>query len=436
MVSIFLVMFGLVATNAYPVSYNSCGIDRTVSQSPQRIVTMNQGATELMLALGLADKMVGTAYLDDYIWPKYASAYANIPVLSSSYPNETTIMSKNPDFIVGSYRSAFYQVYQHSSGSTRGIFSNATVGPCVGAGTFSTTRPTCRPQLHSDGISTFLFQDACENASLRPATVTEQTVYEEMRALGRIFSVDAEALITDMQNDFNAAAAAISNAGTQMKAVWLDCVGRCCTGGPEPQVFVGAGSGVPGMLMTEAGLTNVFADRDGGWACVNVSDIAAANPDVFVIADAAWDTGLDKITWLYNNSDFCNFEAVQGARLVQIPFSATTLSPRNGPAALDLAIASLHVRTGSVTPVRESGVSSFALTTLQSHIAGLRCPLVSAQVVYTDATSNTDTTGAPSNTGTNSPTNGATSNTDTSSASPQEAHMLWLLVLAYFVACS
>jgi iron complex transport system substrate-binding protein len=29
---------------------------------------MNQGTTEIMLALDLADGMVGTAYLDDYIW--------------------------------------------------------------------------------------------------------------------------------------------------------------------------------------------------------------------------------------------------------------------------------------------------------------------------------------------------------------------------------
>ena len=72
-----------------------------------RVVTMNQGVTEFMLAMGLADKMVGTAYLDDAIWPKYADAYKSIPVLSSSYPDEATIMGAKPDFILGSYGSAF-----------------------------------------------------------------------------------------------------------------------------------------------------------------------------------------------------------------------------------------------------------------------------------------------------------------------------------------
>ena len=44
--------------------------------------------------------MVGTAYLDDAIWPRYAAAYNSIPVLSSSYPTEAQIMAVNPDFIL------------------------------------------------------------------------------------------------------------------------------------------------------------------------------------------------------------------------------------------------------------------------------------------------------------------------------------------------
>ena len=42
-------------------------------------------------------------------------------------------------------------------------------------------------------------------------------------------------------------------------------------------------------------------------------------------------------------------DALKGARFVQIPFSASTLGPRNAPAAVDLAMAALHVRTGSLT---------------------------------------------------------------------------------------
>ena len=37
-------------------------------------MTLHQGSTEFMLAMGLEDKMVGTASLDDSIWPRYAEA--------------------------------------------------------------------------------------------------------------------------------------------------------------------------------------------------------------------------------------------------------------------------------------------------------------------------------------------------------------------------
>jgi len=220
---------------------------------------MNQGATELMLALGLHNQMVGTAYLDDYIWPKYATENAKIPVIAKSYPNETEIMATNPDFIIASYNSAFRQTYE-SGGKTRGIFSDETVAPCTGEGSvFGDAKATCRPQLHARGIGTYLFADACEDSSLRPAAVTEETVYSEMRALGNVFGVDAEAKITEMKGDFDSAAAMMSSNmhnGKSMKAVWLDCVGRCCKVGPgeEPQIYVGANGGAPAMLMKEVSI--------------------------------------------------------------------------------------------------------------------------------------------------------------------------------------
>jgi len=84
---------GTATAAGYPVTYTSCGVNHTLYQPPQRIVTMNQGVTEFMLAMGLADRMAGTAYLDDNIWPRYATAYAGVPVLSSGYPTETQIIT-------------------------------------------------------------------------------------------------------------------------------------------------------------------------------------------------------------------------------------------------------------------------------------------------------------------------------------------------------
>ena len=75
----------------YPLTYTVCGVDHTITQAPSRMVTFNQGVTEFMLAMGLADKMVGHAYLDDAIWPRYKSEYDAIAELASGYPTESQI---------------------------------------------------------------------------------------------------------------------------------------------------------------------------------------------------------------------------------------------------------------------------------------------------------------------------------------------------------
>merc|ERR1719396_214021 len=110
--------------------------------------------------------------------------------------------------------------------------------------------------------------------------------------------------------------------------------------------------------------------------------IIQAAPDVIVVVDAAWDTAASKIEVMYNHTGFCELDALKHARLVKIPFSATTLSPRNGPAALDLAEAALHVRKGSQMASQESGVSSFSPYFLQHETCGTRCPLTMQYVEY------------------------------------------------------
>jgi hypothetical protein len=79
---------GITSGQSFPVTYTSCAIDHTLTQIPSRVITMDQGVTEFMLAMGLADRLIGIAGLDDEIWPRYASDYNQVPVLSSSYPTE------------------------------------------------------------------------------------------------------------------------------------------------------------------------------------------------------------------------------------------------------------------------------------------------------------------------------------------------------------
>jgi len=74
-------------TTAATTPIENCGVRVAPARPPARAVTLNQGATEVMLALGLQDRMIGTAYLDDRVAPAYAAAYRAVPVLAEEYPS-------------------------------------------------------------------------------------------------------------------------------------------------------------------------------------------------------------------------------------------------------------------------------------------------------------------------------------------------------------
>ena len=212
-------------------------------------------------------------------------------------------------------------------------------------------------------------------------------MYAAVRQIGEIFNVRnvAEQLVSEIQNDFEIAEQSVKSLKTELKAIWLDCV-DCCTDetGEKTGLYVGAGTGAPNLIMQEAGMKNVFAGTDGSWTCATASDILATKPDVMIIVDAAWDTAMSKIDFLHNHSDFCDADFVKGADYISIPFSASTLGPRNGAAALDMALAAIHVTTGSTTVDFKSGVNFISPDALEKRTVGLRCPVDASSIKYSE----------------------------------------------------
>ena len=107
-----------------------------------------------------------------------------------------------------------------------------------------------------------------------------------------------------------------------------------------------------------------------------------------VIVDASWDSAIEKIDFLHDHAGFCGASFVQRADYITIPFSASTLGPRNGAAALDMVTAAIHVTTGDVVMDFRSGVSFFDPELLVQRTAGLRCPIQRDDLAY-------DSAGAP-----------------------------------------
>ncbi|MFI6763105.1 ABC transporter substrate-binding protein [Micromonospora sp. NPDC050417] len=296
--------------SATTVTLTNCGVPVQFAQPPSRVVTMNQAATEIMLALGLQDRMIGTAYLDDAILPEYAAAYQKIPVLAKEYPSKEKLIEAAPDFVYASFASAF---------SDEGIGERDT--------------------YTSLNVGTYLSPAGCPKET-RPSPLTIDDVYGEIRDIAAIFGVPERGTsLIDAQRTRIAAAASSVKDAKDISVLWWDSgtdapsVGSCC-GGPQ-------------MLMSAVGVGNAFTDLPGSWGDTSWEKVVERDPDVIVLVDAEWDRAAAKQSFLTGNATLRDLPAVTGKRFVVIPFSETTAGVRNvlGIEHLAQGLAALPTRT-------------------------------------------------------------------------------------------
>lgn len=280
------------ATEAgFPVEITACGHTSAVADAPERAVTLNQGATEVMLALGLADRMAGTAYLDDpEPAPQWADAYASVPVLSAEYPTREEVLAAAPDFVYGSYASAF--------------------DPEVAG---------AQADLEADGVASYLSPFGCGDQADVPETSFE-AVWDEIAAVAEAFGVPERGEELRAEQEAALAALAEEQAGAGLDVLWYD------SGDKTP--FVGGGAGGPQLVLDAVGATNVFAAIDDSWADGSWERVVEADPDVIVLADATWSTAAEKIAHLENDPVLGEVRAVRDGAFVTVPFSTTTAGVR------------------------------------------------------------------------------------------------------------
>ncbi|HEY9564450.1 MAG TPA: ABC transporter substrate-binding protein [Nocardioides sp.] len=271
---------------AFPVEVTSCGHTSTIEARPTRAITLNQGATEVVLALGLEDQLAGTAYLDDAVPEKWREAYESVPVLSAEYPTADDLVKADPDLLYASYGSAFETKV---------------------AGT--------QAQLDKDGTPSYLSPFGCNDKAERPPTSFD-AVWDEIDSVATAFGAPdrAEELRGEQQHRLDELAR--NRTGEGIDVLWFD------SGDKVP--FVGGNSGGPQLILDAVGARNIFGTLDDGWADGNWEDVVKSDPDVIVLADANWSTAADKISYLQNDPVLRQLRAVKAEAFVTIPFSEST----------------------------------------------------------------------------------------------------------------
>lgn len=289
------------------LTITSCGTPFTYEATPTRAITLNQQATEVMLALGLQDAMVGTAYIDDAIPEAWQDAYASVPVLAEKYPAREVVMAAEPDFLFAGFASAF---------------SEDNLG--------------AQSEWGARGIGTYLVDASCKETHPKDRPFTTAPIFTDITTIGQIFGVSerAEALTREMRARLDAVQADPAGAG---RTVFI------FDSGDETPFSVGC-CGTPALLTDLVGLHNIAGDVEGTWVDLAWERVVAADPDVIVLIEADWSTAADKRAYMEADPVLSTLTAVREGRFLVVPFSQTLLGMRfaDGVEALNDQLAALN----------------------------------------------------------------------------------------------
>lgn len=278
------------STDSYPLTIENCGTALTLPAPPQRVIAIKSTAIEMLLALGLEDTIVGTAFADGPPSDLWADRAVNIPIISERLPGLEAALSYEPDFIYAGWESNL-------------SFDGAAH----------------REQLHALGIGTFVSPSACEQSAEEREPLQFSDIFTEVLDTGTLFAAEsaAEEVVADLQTRL----AALNPDKRGLSAVWYS------SGSDVP--FVGAGLGAPQMILDAAGLANIAEDVPDSWSSMSWEAVIDANPDVIVLADSAWGSAEKKIQVLQSNPATARLDAVIHNRYLEVPFPTTEAGVRN-----------------------------------------------------------------------------------------------------------
>lgn len=292
------------AATTYPLTLENCGATVTFAKAPERSVALGQNSAELLLLLGLQDKMVGTAFWPNKVLPQVAEANAKVPVLTVEFPTFESILATNPDFVTAAL--------PHLMGPSSKIAKREDYEK-LGIPTY--VSPSICPE---QGAS----QDKWGNAA-RSSVWNMDKLYQEIHELAQIYDVSdrGDALIADLKTREAKLREDSAKSGKKLSYLfWFS------SPAPEADAYVGGKNAPSGYIAEVLGGTNAVTNEaespQVGW-----ESLIAADPDVIVVTQVdrnRWD--LDKaeakIRFLESDPATSQMRAVKNKALVVMPAQA------------------------------------------------------------------------------------------------------------------
>ena len=91
------------AATTWPLTIENCGVKQTFTQAPQRVVTVGQHETELLLALGLEKTIAATSVWFGTLPPTLEDAGKNLPRLADNSPSFEAVVGQKPELVLAQY---------------------------------------------------------------------------------------------------------------------------------------------------------------------------------------------------------------------------------------------------------------------------------------------------------------------------------------------
>ena len=308
------------APTQYPLTVENCGSSLTFAQAPARAVTIGQAATEMLYALGVGDRVVGTSLWFNNVLPQFKALNDGIERLANNEPSFESVIAKRPQLVAAELEWV--------------------VGPQGVVGT--------REQFHELKIPTYLLPSDCEGKDnrvgadgtrLEPFRV--DTIYKSIRQLAEIFDVQdrGQQLNDELKARLAKSVATVQGKGLkQARAlVWFSSAEMAS----DP--YVAGHKGVPEFMLQTLGLRNVV-QSDEEWPAVGWETIAKANPTVLVIARMdrrryPADDHAQKLAFLRSDPVTRNMDAVKHNRIIILDAMALQASVRTFEGLEQLAAA-------------------------------------------------------------------------------------------------
>lgn len=244
----------------YPLQLQNCGHRLQLDRAPASVVTIGQGGTEMLYALGLGDKVVGTALWFNPVLPQFKAINDKVPRLSDNIPSFESVIGKRPALVVSQFE---WMVGKDGVVATR-------------------------EQFHDLRIATYAMPTDCEGKNnlvgadgTRTASYDVQTLYKSIRQLAEIFGVPARGaqLVQSLSDRQAQAVTKVQGAQRQQltAALWFSSADLAA----DP--YMAGKNGVAGYMMQTLGLRNIVSSTEE-WPTVGWETVAKANPSVLIIA--------------------------------------------------------------------------------------------------------------------------------------------------------